>query len=102
WIETLLGEADFRPFSEWMELERLEMSADDAPPEIPDGYTMRRGTEADHEAVIDLEALALGDRSDGEEAMRLRLESGAWLGVLERDGEIVAYAINGDVQGAEG
>ena len=102
WIETLLGEADFRPFSEWMELERLQMSADDGPPEIPSGYTMRRGTEADHEMVIDLEALALGDRSDGEEAMRLRLESGAWLGVLEREGEIAAYAINGEVQGAEG
>ena len=102
WIETLLGEADFRPFSEWMELERLEMRADDAPPEIPSGYTMRRGTAADHEAVLDLEALVLGDRSDGEEAMRLRLESGSWLGVLERDGDIVAYAINGEVQGAEG
>ena len=102
WIETLLREADFRPFSEWMELERIEMRADDAPPEIPGGYTMRRGGEADHDAVLDLEALALVDRSDGEEAMRLRLEQGAWLGVLERDGELVAYAINGEVEGAQG
>ncbi len=102
WIETLLAEVDFRPFGEWMELERLEMRDDEPPPEIPDGYTMRRGNEDDHDAVIELEALALGDRTDGEEAMRIRLEHAPWLGILERDGELVAYAINGEVLGAEG
>ena len=98
WIQELLVENDFELMGEWLEFEHNDV-AEMEPPEIPEGYTMRRGTDADHDAVIALEGEAYGSFSDGATATATRLEQAGWLGVLERDGTIVAYAINTLVEG---
>ncbi len=94
WIEPLLQEADFRPHGEWMDLERRELREDTPPPEIPEGYRMRRATDADHDAIVAIEAAAYGDDTHGEEATRIRLDQAHWVGVLEHEGRVVGYAIN--------
>lgn len=102
WIEPLLNDADFRQHGEWMEMERRELREDMPAPEIPEGYRMRRATEADHDAIVAIETAAYGDDTHGEEAARIRLQQAAWAGVLERsddaDGAVVGYAINGAAQ----
>ena len=70
------------------------MSTDAPPPEIPEAFTMRRGDDDDHDAVVAMEAAAYDEDSLGEQTTRTQLEDAAWLGVLEQDGEPVAYAIN--------
>lgn len=94
WIEPLLQDAEFRPHGEWMEFERRELREDMPPPEIPEGYRMRRATEADHEQIVELEAAAYGDDARGEEATRISLQQANWTGVLEQDGRVCGYAIN--------
>ena len=101
WIEALLDENDFEQLGDWLEFTHNDIR-DLAPPEIPEGLTMRRGNEDDHEAVIALEGTAYGDFTDGATATQRRLEEAAWLGVLERDGEVIAYALNSAVEGASG
>jgi len=102
WIEALLHAADFRPFGEWMEMERRELSEDMDPPFIPEGVQLRRGNEDDHEAIIAIEAAAYGDDVDGAEAMDLRLDQAAWVGVVEDGGEVVGYAVNAPAEGLAG
>jgi GNAT superfamily N-acetyltransferase len=102
WIEALLHAADFRPFGEWMELERRELSEEMPPPFIPQDASMRRATEDDHETIIEIEEAAYGEDADGPEAMDLRLDQASWVGVLEHDGAIAGYAVNeygGGLQG---
>ena len=101
WIEGLLDENDFERLGDWLEFTHNDIR-DLAPPEIPAGLTMRRGNEDDHEAVIALEGRAYGDFTDGATATRGRLGEAAWLGVLERDGELIAYALNSAVEGGSG
>ena len=101
WIEGLLDENDFERLGDWLEFTHNDIR-DLAPPEIPEGLTMRRGNEDDHEAVIALEGRAYGDFTDGATATRGRLGEAAWLGVLERDGELIAYALNSAVEGGSG
>jgi GNAT superfamily N-acetyltransferase len=102
WIEALLHAADFRPFGEWMEMERRELSEDMEPPFIPEGTQLRRGEDADHEAIIAIEAAAYGEDGDGAEAMDLRLDQAAWIGVIEDGGEVVGYAVNAPAEGLAG
>jgi ribosomal protein S18 acetylase RimI-like enzyme len=102
WIEPLLGQSDFKEFGEWMDMVNAELDPDMPPPEFPDGVTMRRATPDDVEAIVDLEGEAYGEHSDGEVATLIRLEDAAWVGVLEQDGEIIAYAANAEVERAEG
>ena len=94
WLEPLLRDAGFRPFGEWMDVERRELRADTPPPEFPDGVRMRRGGEDDHDAIVALEAEAYGEVSDGETATRLRLAAANWLGIVEVDGSMAGYAMN--------
>ncbi|MCY4615774.1 MAG: GNAT family N-acetyltransferase, partial [Chloroflexi bacterium] len=101
WIEGLLDENDFEQLGDWLEFTHNDIRNLD-PPEIPTGLTMRRGNEDDHEAVIDLEGRAYGDFTDGATATRNRLAEAAWLGVLERDGELIAYALNSAVEEGAG
>ena len=101
WIEGLLAESGFEPLGDWLEFVHNDARALD-PPEIPDGLTMRRGAAGDHEAVIALEGAAYGEHSDGATATRTRLAGAVWLGVLERDGQAVAYALNNAVEAARG
>ncbi|MEZ4503395.1 MAG: GNAT family N-acetyltransferase [Dehalococcoidia bacterium] len=102
WIEALLHAADFRPFGEWMEMERRELSEDMEPPFIPEGVQLRRGNEDDHEAIIAIEAVAYSDDADGAEAMDLRLDQAAWIGVVEDGDEVVGYAVNAPAEGLAG
>lgn len=101
WIEALLAENDFAPLGEWLEFAHHDIRELE-PPAISDGLTMRRGGEADREAAIAIEAAASGDFTDGATALRARLDGGCWLGVLDRGGEPVAFAINAPVEGAQG
>ena len=98
WIEPLLNDADFRQHGEWMEMERRELRDDMPAPEIPEAYRMRRATEADHDSIVAIEAAAYGGDTHGEEATRIRLQQAAWTGLLEKDGVVVGYAINGFAQ----
>jgi hypothetical protein len=101
WIEPLLHAADFRDFGEWIDMVRPDLDPDQPPPEFPKGIAMRRAEPGDADRIVAIEATANGDFSDGEAATRQRLEECFWSGVLERDGELVAYAINGPVERAE-
>jgi ribosomal protein S18 acetylase RimI-like enzyme len=101
WIEGLLAENDFEALGDWLEFVHNDVRDLD-PPAIPDGLTMRKGGEADHEVVLALEAAAYGDFTDGATATRARLERAGWLGVLERDGAAIAYALNSAVEGDRG
>ena len=93
WIENLLSECDFQPMGEWLELVHPALGGA-APPEIPEGLTMRRARAEDAGAIVAIEGAAYGDWTDGEGATRARLGEAAWAGVLERDGEAIAYAVN--------
>ena len=101
WIEPLLHAADFRDFGEWIDMVRPDLDPDAPPPEFPPGIAMRRAGPEDADGIVAIEAAAYGDFSDGEAATRQRLEEGLWSGVLERNGDLVAYAINGPVERAE-
>ncbi len=101
WIEPLLYRADFRDFGEWIDMVHSNLEPDAPPPEFPQEVTMRRAGPDDADRIVAIEAAAYGDFSDGEEATRQRLEDAFWSGVLERNGEAVAYAINGSVERAE-
>lgn len=102
WIEPLLEEAVFSPFGEWMEMVHQDLDPDAPPPDFPDGVTMRRGGVEDFDRIVEIEAEACGELADGEAATGERLAAAVWVGVLERDGEIVGYAANGAVDRAEG
>lgn len=102
WIEALLHAADFRPFGEWMEMERRELSEDMPPPFIPENVAMRRATEDDHATIIEIEHAAYGDDADGAEALDLRLDQASWTGILEHEGTLAGYAINEYAGGLEG
>ena len=101
WIEGLLDENDFEQLGDWLEFAHNDVRNLE-PPEIPDGLTMRRGTADDHDAVVAIEAAAYGVLTDGATATRTRLEEAAWLGVLEDDGEVIAYALNTAVEDGRG
>jgi len=101
WIEPLLHAADFRDFGEWIDMVRPGLDPNAPPPEFPQGLAMRRAAPQDADGIVAIEAAAYGDFSDGEVSTRQRLADGLWSGVLERNGELVAYAINGPVDRAE-
>jgi ribosomal protein S18 acetylase RimI-like enzyme len=94
WIDHMLDEADFVPFAAWIEMEHRS-PGDIVPPEAPAGVTIRRASAVDHDRICEIEAEAYGDCSDGVEVTRARLEQAAWAGVLEEDGVVIAYAVNG-------
>jgi ribosomal protein S18 acetylase RimI-like enzyme len=101
WLEPILGDADFEFFAEWMELNHPDLDPN-AVPEFPDGVAMRRAKQADHARVREIWAAAYGDYADGPRAIAHAVDAATWLGVLEADGEIVAFAANGEVEDAEG
>ena len=101
WIENLLAECDFQAMGEWLELVHPGLR-DVVPPEIPEGLTMRRAQPDDSAAIAAIEGAAYGDWTDGEAATLARIEEAAWTGVLERDGDVIAYAINTAVEDGRG
>jgi ribosomal protein S18 acetylase RimI-like enzyme len=73
------------------------------PPEIPEGFKMRRGSASrDGKAVMRIAGDAYGEWSDGEAAARVRLNGASWVGVLEEGGKAVAYALNSVAEGRRG
>jgi GNAT superfamily N-acetyltransferase len=98
WTEPLLYQTDFKEFGEWMDMVNAELDPEMPPPEFPSDVTMRRATPGDVEAIVELESDAYGTFSDGEAATLARLEAAGWVGVLEQDGEIIAYAANAEVE----
>jgi ribosomal protein S18 acetylase RimI-like enzyme len=101
WIDQMLDEADFLPFAEWIDMEHLELG-DVRPPEAPGGVKIRRATAKDHARILAIEQEAYGDHADGPEAMRPRLKSAGWVGVLEEGGEVVGYAVNAEPEDGVG
>ena len=101
-IEPLLEAVGFTAFGEWMEMVHPDLDPDAPPPQFPEGLAMRRGAADDFARVIEIEAAAFGDLADGEAATAERLADAAWIGLLERDDQVVAYAVTDDVQGARG
>lgn len=101
WIENLLAECDFQEMGEWLELVHPGLR-DVVPPEIPEGLTMRRAQPDDADAIVAIEGAAYGEWTDGEAATLARIEAAGWTGVLERDGEVIAYAINTPVEDGRG
>ena len=101
WIENLLAECDFQEMGEWLELVHPGLR-DVVPPEIPEGLTMRRAQPDDAAAIVAIEGAAYGEWTDGKGATLARIEEAGWTGVLERDGEVVAYAINTPVENGRG
>lgn len=101
WIDHMLDEADFLPVGVWIEMEQ-RAAAEVAPPEAPDGMRIRRATEADGDRIAAIEADAYGEYSDGAVVTAARLADAPWTGVIEEDGEVVAYAINAAVEGTSG
>ncbi len=102
WIEPLLTDISFQPNGEWMEMVITEADPNMPPPEFPDGVAMRRGGPDDADRIVEIESEGYGDFSDGEAATRIRVEQAGWIGILEEDGEAVAYAINDDIESARG
>ncbi|RLT26541.1 MAG: GNAT family N-acetyltransferase [Chloroflexi bacterium] len=93
WLDPMLDAAGFLPFPEWMDLEHRALS-EATPPELPDGLSIRRATEADFDRIVAIEADAYYDCSDGEPATRARLAAASWVGVLVEGDAIIGYAIN--------
>jgi len=101
WIESLLAECDFQEMGEWLELVHPGLRGME-PPEIPEGLTMRRAQPDDADAIVAIEGAAYGEWTDGEAATLARIEAAGWTGVLERAGEVIAYAINTPVEDGRG
>ena len=102
WLEPLLQDTDFEFFAEWMDMANPDITS--APvPEFPDGLTMRRGTDDDLERFNEIWSEAYGDFSDGPASFDWLVDGADWMGALEdEDGEVVAFAMNSEIEGAEG
>lgn len=101
WIDHMLDEADFLLQGGWTEMEHRD-PADITPPEPPAGVTIRRATPADLDRILEIEVASYGAFSDGAEVTTARFEAAPWTGVFEEDDEVVAYAINAEVEGGVG
>ncbi len=101
WLEPILDDADFRFFAEWMELSHPDLDPN-AVPEFPPEVAMRRAKKADLARVRAIWSEAYDEYADGEHAIAHAVDTASWIGVLERDDEIVAFAANGDTDEAEG
>lgn len=101
WFDPMLNDADFYKFAEWMEM--IHPDLDPARiPEFPDGLKMRRATDDDLDTFSEIWSDAYGELNDGEHTFEAMVEEVTWAGALERDGKVVAFAMNGAVEGSEG
>jgi ribosomal protein S18 acetylase RimI-like enzyme len=101
WVEPLLQGSDFAFFAEWMEMTHPGIDPNSVP-EFPADVTMRKAAKKDLARVRELWSEAYGDLADGARTIDAQLAAASWVGVLERDGEIVGFAANGDVDDGEG
>lgn len=101
WFDPLLRDADFALFAEWMEMAHPALDAV-ALPEFPEGTAMRRGTDEDIERLREIWHAAYGEYAEGDRSFDAMVNEATWAGVLEVDGQIAAFALNGSVDRAEG
>jgi ribosomal protein S18 acetylase RimI-like enzyme len=101
WLKPLLDDTDFQFFAEWIEMTHPGLEPD-AIPEFPDGMTMRHATDDDVERMYAIWTEAYGDLLPGPGTFDYYLENQSWVGALEKDGKLVAFAINGPVVAAVG
>ncbi|MGE3856146.1 MAG: GNAT family N-acetyltransferase [Dehalococcoidia bacterium] len=101
WFDPLLRDADFALFAEWMDMAHPALD-DVALPEFPEGTTMRRATDDDIDRLREIWTAAYGDYADGDRSFDAMVNEASWAGVLEADGTIAAFALNGEVDRAEG
>ena len=101
WLKPLLDDASFEFFAEWLDMTHPGLDPE-AIPEFPDHLTMRRATDDDVKRMFDIWNAAYGELARAAGTFDYYLDEHSWAGVLETDGEIVGFAINGPVQAAEG
>jgi GNAT superfamily N-acetyltransferase len=101
WLKPLLDDASFSFFAEWLDMTHPGLDPE-AMPEFPAGFEMRRPTDDDVERMFEIWNGAYGELSRAAGTFDHYLDEHTWAGVLETDGEIVGFAINGPVRAAEG
>ncbi len=101
WLKPLLDDATFDFFAEWLDMTHPGLDPE-AIPEFPEGVEMRRAGDDDVERMFEIWNGAYGELSRAAGTFDYYLDEHSWAGVLERDGEIVGFAINGQVKAAEG
>ena len=101
WLKPLLDDASFDFFAEWLDMAHPGLDPE-AIPEIPDHLTMRRAGDDDIERVFEIWQQAYGELAHAAGTFDYFLDQHSWAGALEEDGQIVGFAINGQVDAAEG
>ena len=101
WFDPLLRDADFAFFAEWMDMAQPALDAASVP-EFPEGITMRRAGDGDIDRLREIWQAAYGEYVDGDRSFDAMVEASAWAGALEREGEIIGFALNSDVERGEG
>jgi GNAT superfamily N-acetyltransferase len=101
WLKPLLDDTDFQFFAEWIEMTHPGLDPE-AIPEFPEGVTMRHATDDDVDRMYEIWTAAYGELIGSPGTFDYYLEHQTWIGALEEDGQVVAFAINGPVEGAEG
>ena len=101
WFAPLLADADLAFFAEWMDMSQPALDAA-AVPEFPEGITMRRAGDGDIDRLREIWKAAYGEYADGDRSFDAMVAASTWGGALEREGEIIGFALNGEVERAEG
>lgn len=101
WLKPLLADASFEFFAEWLDMVHPALDPE-AIPEFPEGVTMRRAGDDDVPRMFEIWTASYGELARAAGTFDYYLDEHSWAGVLEQDGEILGFAINGPVQAAEG
>ena len=101
WFDPLLKDADFVFFAEWMDMAQPALDATTVP-EFPAGVSMRRAADGDIDRLREIWRAAYGEVVDGDRTFDAMVEEAGWAGVLEANGEIAGFALNSNVERAEG
>ena len=101
WIQPLLDDAHFEFFAEWLGMTHPSLDPEIVP-EIPDPLQIRHAVDDDVEQMFEIWTAGYGDLVQGPGTFNHYLDSSSWIGILEKDGEVVGFAINGPVETGTG
>jgi len=101
WLKPLLDDASFTFFAEWLDMTHPGLDPE-AIPEFPEHLTMRRATDDDVKRMFEIWNAAYGELARAAGTFDYFFDVHSWAGVLEADGEILGFAVNGAVKAAEG
>jgi ribosomal protein S18 acetylase RimI-like enzyme len=101
WLKPLLDDMSFDFFAEWLDMSHPGLDPE-AIPEIPEHLTMRRATDEDVDLMFEIWQQAYGELAHAAGTFDHYLDQHTWTGVLEEDGQIIGFAINGPVEAAGG